>query len=270
MNRLVLSADVPEDLITACRRLFDDRPLLLGLDFDGVLAPLVDDPQQSTTRPGSLASVRRLAQIPGVTVALISGRALADLRQQSGLAAQESLIFVGSHGAEFGPDPLLLVDPQASHLLIDVRARLDRIAGRHPGTRLEHKPTATVLHTRRAETAETARTATAAALAELSQLDGIHLIRGKDVVEAAVTQANKGLAVQRLRDRLGPRARVIFLGDDLTDETVFRRLGPEDIGVKVGPGPTGAGYRLADTQAVETFLAQLCTGAATGTAAAQS
>ncbi|MGL5829929.1 MAG: trehalose-phosphatase [Angustibacter sp.] len=248
---------VPAELLTACLHLLDDSPLLLGIDFDGVLAPLVDDPAQAVARPGSLANVRELARHPGVTVALISGRALADLARQSSLVPHESLIFVGSHGAEFGTDPGPKVDAQAAHLLVDVRARLDRIAAHHPGTRLEHKPTASVLHTRRAETAETARTATAAALAELSALDGIHLISGKDVVEAAVTQANKGMAVQRLRDRLGPRSRVIFLGDDLTDETVFRRLEPPDVGIKVGPGPTVAQFRLLDPLAVEAFLTEL-------------
>jgi trehalose 6-phosphate phosphatase len=52
--------------------------------------------------------------------------------------------------------------------------------------------------------------------------------------------------VTRLRGELGAAA-VVYLGDDLTDEDVFRRLGPADVGIKVGEGETAAGHRVADT-----------------------
>ncbi len=252
------TSTIPADLTLACRDLFDGRPVLIGLDFDGVLAPLVDDPTAARALPGTLELAVQLAQTRGVTVALISGRARADLATRTEQGPNSPLVLIGSHGAEFDMDLTSSADAAAAKLLTDLRARLGRIAGRHPGTRLEHKPAAAVLHTRRAATAESARTATAAAVAELSELDGVHLIRGKDVVEAAVTTATKGIAVHQLRARLGPDCRVLFLGDDLTDETVFRLLGPADIGVKVGPGPTAAHFRLSDPFAVQLFLRQLC------------
>ena len=70
--------------------------LLVALDFDGVLAPIVQDPASSRPLPGSAAAVRALAELPGTTVAMLSGRALHDLREVSGFGPPVRL--VGSHG----------------------------------------------------------------------------------------------------------------------------------------------------------------------------
>jgi trehalose 6-phosphate phosphatase len=67
---------------------------------------------------------------------------------------------------------------------------------------------------------------------------------------------SKGLALDRLRDRIGADA-VFFAGDDVTDETAFVRLRPDDVGVKVGDGDTAAEHRVADPQAVAALLEQL-------------
>ena len=55
----------------------------------------------------------------------------------------------------------------------------------------------------------------------------------------AVVQVSKGAAIDTLRTRLGADA-VLFVGDDVTDETAFVRLRPGDVGVKVGEGETAA------------------------------
>ena len=55
----------------------------------------------------------------------------------------------------------------------------------------------------------------------------------------------------------GDKAVVVFLGDDVTDETVFARLRPTDIGIKVGPGDTAAAYRVDDPTAAAAVLALL-------------
>ena len=73
--------------------------LLVALDFDGVLAPLVDDPSTSRPLPGSADAVRRLSAHPRTTVVLLSGRGRDDLAAVSGFGPPVHL--VGSHGAEF-------------------------------------------------------------------------------------------------------------------------------------------------------------------------
>ena len=101
--------------------------LLVALDFDGVLAPIVQDPATSRPLPGSAAAVRALAELPDTTVAMLSGRALADLREVSGFAAPVRL--VGSHGGEFDDGPLVLTDEQRAakeELVTAVRGVVER------------------------------------------------------------------------------------------------------------------------------------------------
>jgi trehalose 6-phosphate phosphatase len=250
---------VPPDLVSALTSWIAHRPLLVALDFDGVLAPLVDDPTSSRPLPEAMAAVRRLAAAEGVTVALVSGRARGDLLRLAGVTDGDLISVVGSHGAEFGPDAggLPGLDDRARARLAEVRAELQRIADRHAGVRVEDKPTAAVLHTRRAASAETAAAATAAALTALAGQAEVYLTQGKDVVEVAVTRVSKGVAVQRLRDGVGPSCRVLYVGDDVTDETVFASLGEGDVGVKVGEGETAAEFRVADPNAVRDLLSTL-------------
>jgi trehalose 6-phosphate phosphatase len=82
---------------------------------------------------------------------------------------------------------------------------------------------------------------------------------GKEVLEVAVTDADKGAALLRLRDELGADA-ALYLGDDVTDEDGFRALGPDDVTVKIGNGDTAARFRVghpADALAVLDRLADL-------------
>ena len=79
---------------------------------------------------------------------------------------------------------------------------------------------------------------------------------GKDVLELAVTDADKGSAVLRLAAELGAAA-TIYLGDDVTDEDAFRALGADDVTVKIGDGETAAAHRVADPTAAVAVLERL-------------
>ncbi|MGC2939325.1 MULTISPECIES: trehalose-phosphatase [unclassified Brevibacterium] len=82
----------------ALRDLATADSLLLALDFDGVLAPLQDDPSTSRMVPQSAAAVEALASLPRTRVALVSGRDIATLRRLS--EPPDSVWLIGSHGAE--------------------------------------------------------------------------------------------------------------------------------------------------------------------------
>jgi alpha,alpha-trehalose-phosphate synthase [UDP-forming] len=267
-------------LAAALRSFAGRRPALVALDFDGVLAPLVEDPAAARALPGAMAAVHRLAEVPGITVALVSGRDRRDLLALAGLAPDGRVLAIGSHGAEFdpsclddaesdgagpdgagpddaGPDDAAL-DDAARFRLDEVCSRLQAVADRHPGTHVEVKPTAAVLHTRRAAR-EVARAATAAALDAVADVADVQVTRGKEVVEVAVLAASKGAAIRRLRRRIGGEAgcAVLYVGDDVTDETALSTLEPGDVGVKVGDGDSAAAYRLADPAAVRELLRAL-------------
>ncbi|GAA2726428.1 trehalose-phosphatase [Cellulomonas aerilata] len=233
------------------------RPLLVALDFDGTLAPLVDDPDASRALPAAVDALRALAQVPGVTLALVSGRSLTDLHRRAEVPV--GTVLIGSHGGERGRvgehglihEPIQL-DPEQDALLVRVGAGLQRAARGRNGVWVQHKPAAAVLHTRLAEP-DDAEAATREGLAVAEEL-GVHAIHGKDVVEVSVLTVTKGTALQQLRADLGAAA-VVYAGDDTTDEHAFADLEATDVTVKVGPGGTVARYRVPDPEALAEALA---------------
>ncbi|MGY1736916.1 trehalose-phosphatase [Geodermatophilus sp. SYSU D00684] len=236
---------VPEGTAAALAAVAARRPLLVASDYDGVLAPLVGDPSAAVPSPGTAEALARIAAADGVTVALVSGRGLEDLRTVSGLTGPYR--WVGSHGAEFdGP------------LTGELAGRRDVLAGQLaplvaavPGARLEVKPASVAVHVRQVPdpAAATALLESADAIADPS----LTKKPGKAVLELVLVDADKGSAVRRLRTELGTAA-VVYLGDDRTDEDVFRSLGPDDLGVKVGEGETAATQRVADPAAALALL----------------
>jgi trehalose 6-phosphate phosphatase len=239
---------LPADLAAALDALAARRPLLVSSDYDGVLARLRDDPSEAIPEPGIAEVLARLAAVDGVTVALVSGRGVADLQATSGLSGPYR--WVGSHGAEFD-GPLTGELAARRDALV---ARLQPVVAGTAGARLEVKPASVAVHVRPVAD----RAAAAALLAEArSRADSsLTLKPGKDVLELAVTDADKGSALRRLAGELGAVA-TLYLGDDVTDEDAFRALGPDDVTVKIGDGETAARHRVPDTAGALAVLEHL-------------
>ncbi|MEE6164106.1 MULTISPECIES: trehalose-phosphatase [unclassified Mycolicibacterium] len=237
-----LPADLEQALAAAARA----ERLLITSDFDGTLAPIVNNPADARPLPDAAATLVALAELPGTATALISGRALSVLRELSGMPATVHMI--GSHGAEFDTGFAHRIDTE---LLATITAELRAIAADRPGVAVETKPASVALHVRNAAPADAeaamaqARTAAKAWPAELTE--------GKAVIEFAVISTDKGEAIDILRKEFDASA-VVYFGDDVTDEKAFRRLGTADIGVKVGPGDTLAGYRVQQPEDVAAAL----------------
>ena len=238
-------------LADALDELCRHRPLLLASDYDGVLARLRDDPSAAVPEPGVADLLAELAAVDGVTVALVSGRGVEDLRRTSGLTGP--FRWIGSHGAEF--DGPLTGDLAARR--DELVAALAPLVDAVPGARLEVKPAAVAVHVRTVADPAAGR----ARLERAASAAGPHHTAkpGKDVLELAVTDADKGTALLRLARELSAD-RVLYLGDDVTDEDAFRALGADGVGVKVGDGPTAAGHRVEDLDGVRALLDRLVTG----------
>lgn len=250
---------LPAALVQALSTYADRSPRLVATDFDGVLAPLVDDPMTSRAVPGSMEALSALAALPGTTVALVSGRDLATLRLLSGLPESSPVVLIGSHGAEstvdLGSTPSL--DDASRRRLSAATDHLTEVVASHPDARIEHKPAGVVLHTRGIDPAQ-AESATAAALLIPDAEPGVHAMHGKDVVELSVLETSKGQALQSLSRLRGTDA-TLYLGDDVTDEKAFAVLPTADghVTVKVGEGPTIATHRVPDPAAVLELLTTL-------------
>jgi trehalose-phosphatase len=242
LDRSRRAADLIDPALRAAIGRIARSPLLLiACDYDGTLAPIVEDPTKAVPLPESVAAVRALAALPQTTVAVVSGRALRDLATLSRLPSEVHL--VGSHGSEFDIGFVERIAPE----LVEIRTRLGddlrQIANNRPGVRLERKPASVAVHLRgvdprvAAEVLDAVRTGPA-------NWPEVTVTEGKEVIELSVIPTNKGTALDQLRTQMSASA-ALFIGDDVTDENAFAKLHGPDVGIKIGPGETKADYRVA-------------------------
>ncbi|HEX6747792.1 MAG TPA: trehalose-phosphatase [Longimicrobium sp.] len=225
--------------------------LVLLLDFDGTLAPIVDRPELAGMPEATRRALERLMALPGVEVAVVSGRGLADVRA---LAAIPGIAYAGNHGMEIHGPGIDRVHPEAAAarpVLERAAAALrDAISG-IPGAFVEDKELTLSVHFRLAprerldELHDIVRRV-------VEPLEGVHLTEGKQVIEVRPNvDWNKGRAVIFLLDQMRPPAGapVLYFGDDRTDEDAFRAL--RDAGA--GEGVLVA-EELPETSAAASFL----------------
>jgi trehalose 6-phosphate phosphatase len=220
---------------------------MLAFDFDGTLAPIVRDPDRAAMRPRTRRLLARLAlRFP---CAVVSGRGLTDLRPR--LDGIPIRWLIGNHGAEGG-----VPFPGAARLrrrVVGWRDALQAAVEGREGIHVEDKGFSLSLHYRAAPRRHAAR----AALLELVQdLPGSRIVRGKCVVNVVLeTAPHKGTALAHLVAREAPE-RVLFVGDDDTDEDAFGTdLGVPSTTIRVGGGRASrARFRLADQKAMDRLL----------------
>lgn len=228
--------------------------LLVASDYDGTIAPIVDDPSAARPRRESMVALRSLAAMHSTHAAIISGRALSDLAALT--RDPENIHLVGSHGSEFDAGFTKSLDAQQVELRERIETELRAIAQRTPGAHVELKPASVALHVRRADAADGER-AVRQAEEGPAALPGVHTKHGKAVIELAVLRTSKAGALTTLRQHLSATA-VVFFGDDVTDEDAFATLGGPDMAIKVGEGDSVAPLRVASTLDVARALAVLC------------
>lgn len=241
--------NLPPELLRALSFVAHTPRLLVTSDFDGTLAPIVNNPADARPLPPAAAALVALSELPATATALISGRDLDTLRALSSMPASVQL--VGSHGAQFASGFAHDIDHE---LLQTITARLREIASGRTGVHVETKPASVALHVRNASPAD-GEAALAQAWESAPQWNA-HVTTGKAVLEFAVIATDKGEAVDILRTEHDATA-VVFLGDDVTDEKAFARLRHSDVGVKVGPGDTAAAYRVDSPDEVTGVLEYL-------------
>lgn len=225
---------------------------LLVFDYDGTLAPIVDEPACADMREQTRDLLTGLSH--RFDVAIISGRSRRDV-----LGFLEGITLVdviGNHGAEvYGSAPRVAVD----RIFVWQKILERRLAG-HEGLVIEDKGLSLSVHYRRSSDPA----ATEAAIRSAARdLPGARLVGGKFVVNVVIDNvADKGLALLRLMARLGsPRA--VYVGDDETDEDVFRRCArPEILRIRIGPVTTSAAEWLIEDQSqIDLLLEQFLHGA---------
>lgn len=236
------------------------RHLALFTDFDGTLVRIQKHPDQVVLP----AEVRRLLESiahAGVTVGVVSGRKVTDVRKRVNLPG---VWYVGAHGFSLldpGNRSIALVSRKQRERMQKIKRALSRRLRGVPGLRLEPKEVTIAVHYRAAPARS--RYLARKVIIELMERDAeVSLLSGKKVWELLPDPRNdKWTAIsfilrgERKGSRRG-RWLTIFLGDDETDERVFQKM--EGISIVVGrKRRTAARYYLRSPAEVRKFLKRL-------------
>ncbi len=211
----------------------DPGSTLLALDFDGTLAAIVEDPEDSRLHQGAATALAELGSSLG-RLAIITGRAVEAVRRLGELDSRrglERLVVLGQYGVERydvatgevrSPD----MPPGVAAAKRDVVALLAELAGAGKpvaGVYLEDKGRAIGVHTRRAEDPQGAFDALSAPVADIARRRDLHVEPGRMVLELRAAGATKADALRELVDEQRPRM-VAMVGDDLGDLPAFELL----------------------------------------------
>lgn len=233
-------------------------PLGILCDLDGTLVPFARTPEEARPTAETVALVTALAELPGLTMSIVSGRPKAWLEA---FFPSPHVYLVAEHGAarrgaaawhnvgEVDPGPL-----------DQLGADLERLAARHPGALVEQKQTTVALHYRqvqRGRRGELLIEAYGLIDAFVARHPAFERLEGMLVTEIRPANIRKSTAVPWIRELAGAGARLIALGDDVTDEHMFRALGPTDEPVIVRTAEkrrTAARWELDDSGEVHAVL----------------
>jgi trehalose 6-phosphate phosphatase len=233
--------------------------LLLFLDFDGTLTPIVNNPSRVRLDNRTREALDSLATEKNVDIAIMSGRSMDDLRARVGI---DSLTYGANHGLEIrGPD-IRFVSKSALHARRDLRsllACLNPLIRKVRGAWMEAKGLSLSIHYRLCAEKDAAELRDFVSDAIRPLAGRLRLAEGKKVFEVLPnTSWNKGAAANWILMRPENYAALVFcFGDDRTDEDLFRAF-PDAITVKVGDGTsTAAKYRVDSPAEVREFLVWL-------------
>jgi trehalose-phosphatase len=238
-----------------------ESAFVLLLDFDGTLAEFNPDPDAPVLTPERYELLSHISRAPGMSLGIVSGRRLDDLRHRTRLP--DHVYHAGLHGLEIEVNGVRETHPDLSW----AEERLDGLAGclrrlldKFPETLIEDKGASVAVHVRKLPPDERERVfAHADILAVPWIAEGlVRRLEGNCVVEYLPNiSGHKGEAtrwiVADVETKLPRAAWVAYIGDDITDEDAFRVI-TSGIGVLVGLRPTSATYKLDGIADVDRFL----------------
>lgn len=233
----------------------------LLLDVDGTLVDIAVMPNDVVVPPTLRGTLMQLLERSGGAVALVSGRTIETLDR---LFRPLCLPAIGQHGAEMrlsGGGPLL---QNPALLSRELRSRVHLLAKVDRGILIEEKSHSMAVHYRRAPQHEAfLKNEVAEIVAAEAEPDSVEFMFGKAVIDIKPRVFSKGSAVREVMAS-APFAgrRLVFIGDDTTDESVFAIL-PElnGIGFAVGRAVRGTHGSFASPAQVRSWLARVASGA---------
>jgi len=224
------------------------------LDYDGTLVPFHDRPRMAMPPEDVIGVLKRLCADTRNTVAIVSGR---DRRTLDDFFGTTPLLLVAEHGAwvRDADRQWRTTDKGSSPWMADLLPVLELYTDRLPGSFVEAKESGLAWHFRRADPEQ--RQVLAGELVDYltsftANID-VQIMQGNKVIEIRNSRINKGSAVAMLLAKSSFDF-ILSVGDDWTDEDIFRMLPPEAHSVKVGMSGTHAKYNLRNREEVGDLL----------------
>jgi trehalose 6-phosphate phosphatase len=258
LGTLTLGRAILDNLEPILKRVRAAPRLLLALDFDGTLAPIVPDPEAAALPRATTVLLERIAASENISLAIVSGRSIADLKRRVDL----DCIYVGNHGLEIEGRGLSFLHSGAvarRPVLHCACADLDMAVAGSAGAFVERKDLSATVHFRQVAEHLHERVRNAVFDAMRPYAACLDLTPARKAWEVRPRVAwHKGAALEFLVAGYGAdRPLVICAGDDITDEHMFE-AGADDVSIQVGNGAeTAARYGAAGPAELAAFLAHL-------------
>ena len=229
------------------------------LDYDGTLTPFKKTPDAAIPDQALHNLLTQLAADPKNDVTIISGR---DRESLDAWLSQHPINLIAEHGVWFKPtgETWEMLANLKNDWKEKISPVLERFMDRTPGTFIEEKNFSLAWHYRKAEPdqGELRASELKSSLTNLIANLNLELMEGQKVVEVKNIGFNKGLAALHLINKQNYDF-ILAIGDDWTDEYLFKELPKEACTIKVGMKNTNATYKLESVAAVRDFLNDLNT-----------
>ncbi len=201
---------------------------LVGLDFDGTLAPIIDDPEQAYANPAAVSALGRLGGMVAQVVVITGrpARTAVKLGRFSEVPGLENMVVLGQYGVErWNAAENEFVIPPEPAAITAVADELPEILGSLglSGALVEHKGRAIGVHTRQLPDPPGSLARLVEPLSELAARHGLLVEPGKNVLEIRAPGIDKGDALRGIVTETAAQT-VIFAGDDLGDLPAFRAV----------------------------------------------
>ncbi|MDP2167565.1 MAG: trehalose-phosphatase [Thermodesulfovibrionales bacterium] len=211
------------------------RKLMLFLDFDGTLSPIVKNPEEAVIKDKVKGWLKRLSEDKNNKIAIVTGRSLKDIIKKVGL---KDVIYASNHGMEvyYGGRFLLRKATDIRRPLKRLERELTIKLSGIPDIFIENKGLSLAVHLRRVENQyhkEVKRIVNITVESWLKRYK-LQLTGGKMLIEVRPLSWDKGKAVLWIWKRLAPKHLPVYVGDDVTDEDAFSALKPYGITIRIG------------------------------------
>lgn len=236
------------------KRVFN-KDIFMFFDYDGTLTPIVEAPYKAVISDEMRSLIIKLKE--HVPVAVISGRALKDIKGRAGI---EDIIYAGNHGAEIWDGRKTIISQESEesrHLLEEVLEKLKKETSYIKGVLIEDKGITASLHFRNVNVRQVGDIFRIIEKFSKEYGENYRFITGKKVFEIRpVNIWNKGDAVLWIVENMGKHRFPVYIGDDTTDEDAYRILKNRGLSISIG-GSANADYYIQNQEEVKDFITVL-------------